>query len=88
MSCITEYNEAATMQAIREESYEEGFKEGIKLGELRLAFKIVNLGILSPEILSPLVDFSVEEFQELMEVYNQDPESFRLPEYILQNLLS
>lgn len=64
MSCITEYNEAATMQAIRE--------EGIELGELLMAFKLVNLGILSPVTAASSVELSTEEFQKLWEAYNRD----------------
>ncbi len=76
--CITEYNEAATMQAIKEEGIEEGIGLGIGLGELRLAFKQVNLGILSPEIASALIDLSTEDFLKLLEVYNQNPKNFLL----------
>lgn len=81
MSYITEYNEAATMQAIKE----EGIEEGIEFGELLMVFKLVNLGILSPVTSASSVDLSTEEFQKLLEAYNRDPENFRIGQYTPKN---
>lgn len=51
--CITEYNEAETLQMIREEGIEEGIKEGIKEGIEKgydeLLRNLVKAGDLSPE---------------------------------------
>ena len=47
--CITEYNEAETLQMIREEGIEEGIKEGIEKGYDELLRNLVKAGDLSPE---------------------------------------
>ena len=43
-----------------------------------MVFQLVNHNMLSPVNAASSINLSLEEFLKLLEVYNQDPENFRL----------
>ena len=45
--CITEYNEAETMQMFKAEGRKEGRKEGREQGKLEIVLELVREGILT-----------------------------------------
>lgn len=60
--CITEYNEAETMQMIREEGREQGREEGREEGMMELLANQVKVGDLSPEKAAGYAGMSLEQF--------------------------
>ena len=58
--CLTEYNEAETMELFREEFIEEGIKQGV----IRTLFRLVSDGILSMSDAAKRADMSEEVFVE------------------------
>ena len=65
--CITEYDETKVMEALREESREEGRAEGIEKGRAEGIFEtltdLVKEGILSIGIAAQKANMSVSEFE-------------------------
>jgi len=57
--CLTEYDEAETMEMFREEGREEGLKEGLREGQSRIIMKMLEKG-KSPAEIADLCDLPIE----------------------------
>lgn len=68
--CITEYDEQAFVNGIREEGRQEGRKEGRKEGRQEgralTLFSLVNSGNLKPDIAAKELGISIHEFEIAM----------------------
>ena len=62
--CITEYNEAETMQMIREEGREEGREQGREQGMMELLATQVRTGDISIEKAAQYAGMTQEQFLE------------------------
>ena len=73
--CITEYDEAQTMEMFREEGRREGQKEGRKEGRIEgrmeLLFDFVQQKIISTEEAARQAELTVEDFNRRMETYQK-----------------
>ena len=57
--CLTEYDEAETMEMFREEGREEGLREGLREGQSRIIMKMLEKG-KSPAEIADLCDLPIE----------------------------
>ena len=64
--CITEYDEWAFVNGIREEGRQEGRKEGRQEGRALTLFSLVNSGNLKPDIAAKELGISIHEFEIAM----------------------
>ena len=64
--CITEYDERAFVNGIREEGRQEGRKEGRQEGRALTLFSLVNSGNLKPDIAAKELGISIHEFEIAM----------------------
>ena len=68
--CLTEYNEAETMEAFRRAGIEAGKKAGIEagkqIGKQDTLIELVKDGLLSLERAAEKMNVSVEEFEKIM----------------------
>ena len=64
--CITEYDERAFVNGIREEGRQEGRKEGRQEGRALTLFSLVNSGNLKPDIAAKELGISIHEFELAM----------------------
>lgn len=64
--CLTEYNEAETMELFKKEAREEGKAEGIKEGEINILKGLVREGVLTKEQAAQRLDMSVESFEKII----------------------
>ena len=68
--CITEYDEQAFVNGIREEGRQEGRKEGRKEGRQEgralTLFSLVNSGNLKPDIAAKELGINIHEFEIAM----------------------
>lgn len=65
--CLTEYNEAETMQMFKEEGIEEGLIKGREEGRIIELAALVNDGIITEQEAAGRMNMSVEEFREYAE---------------------
>lgn len=82
--CLTEYDEAETMQLFLEEGieigdkrgfnrgFDRGHEEGLEEGIYLTMFDFVNEGIITPEFAANRLNLSLEEFFFQMERYNKE----------------
>ena len=64
--CITEYDEQAFVNGIREEGRQEGRQEGREEGRALTLFSLVNSGNLKPDIAANELGISIQEFEIAM----------------------
>ena len=64
--CITEYDEQAFVNGIREEGRQEGRKEGRQEGRALTLYSLVNSGNLKPDIAAKELGISIHEFEIAM----------------------
>ncbi len=61
--CITEYNEAETMELIKE--------EGIVIGKLKSLVSLAKKGLLAEEIATKEADMSLDEYRKAVAGYSK-----------------
>jgi len=64
--CITEYDEQAFVNGIREEGRQEGRQEGREEGRALTLYSLVNSGNLKPDIAAKELGISIHEFEIAM----------------------
>ena len=64
--CLTEYNEAETLEKFKKEYIEEGREEGIKEGMARAMDSLVRDGLLSESDAARRLNISLEEYRNLV----------------------
>lgn len=64
--CLTEYNEEETMELFKKEFWEDGLKEGEKLGRKKELINLIKDGILSKEQVAERLHISVEQLEQEM----------------------
>ena len=66
MTCLTEYNEAETMQMFKDEAYRKGREEGIEEGKMQDAERMYTDG-LSVSLISKYVDIPEQIVRKWLE---------------------
>ena len=68
--CITEYDEAETMNGFKQEGIEEGEAKGEVKGTIKTLLGLVHDGLLSEANAAKRADMSVAEFRKLAAQYS------------------
>ena len=68
--CITEYDEAETMNGFKQEGIEEGRAIGREEGTIKTLFGLVHDGLITEEKAAEKANVSVEEFRKLVAQYS------------------